>query len=296
MLQHRFRRGFSLLELILVIGITGVLFGLMLVAVQKVRATAARAACAGRLRQIGLALHQYHLTYDALPPGVVHPPTPFRPPPKSPYPLLNWQGRILPFIEQTGLWSQVVQAYKDDPMLELVPAASLVRIPIYLCPVDPLLTKASPNAPVPGLTSYPGVSGTSTYRRDGLLYTDSSVRFAEITDGTSFTLMVGERPIRPNLQYGRWFGGWGHWSFADGFLGVQETKLPPSSGCLSPPYPYVADNVENACAAYHFWSFHPGGANFLFADGSVHFAPYNAGQFLPALATRAGAEAVTPSF
>jgi len=98
------RKGFTLVELLVVIAIIAVLLGLLLPAIQKVRETASRARCQNNLKQIGLALHQYHDDNLAFPHGVSYQRG------KGRFPALSWHARILPFIEQGGLWRQTEQA------------------------------------------------------------------------------------------------------------------------------------------------------------------------------------------
>jgi prepilin-type processing-associated H-X9-DG protein len=126
---------------------------------------------------------------------------------------------------------------------------------------------------------------------------NSRVRYADILDGLSNTLMVGERPPSADLWEGWWYAGWGcdGEGRADMVLGVRDG----SSGCYlsltecpRKPAGFIRGNIKNNCDSLHFWSFHPGGANFLFCDGSVRFLSYSADPLLPALATRAGSEQV----
>lgn len=126
------------------------------------------------------------------------------------------------------------------------------------------------------------------------------MRFADITDGLSQTLAVGERPPPDTFQAGGWYSRgvpptlqWGR-----SFYGPDE-QLPVHSfavggdPCLNETgFVFGPGHTENPCDRYHFWSLHPRGANFLFADGSVRFYPHSSRQLLPALATRAGGETV----
>jgi prepilin-type processing-associated H-X9-DG protein len=128
-----------------------------------------------------------------------------------------------------------------------------------------------------------------------MLYLDSPTRFADVLDGSSQTLFVGERPPSADGARGRWYGGWGAWGTADSYLGVCETGVfdwVPNSGCPDGPYSFQPDRLDNPCSVFHFWSLHTGGANFLFVDGSVVFLGYSAATVLPALATREGGEVV----
>jgi prepilin-type processing-associated H-X9-DG protein len=126
-----------------------------------------------------------------------------------------------------------------------------------------------------------------------MLYLDSNIRLTDIFDGSSNTVMVGERPPSQNGWFGRWHGGWGYWRVGDSILGVRETALNPITGCGAGPNHFAYDRPSNPCASFHFWSLHPGGGHFLFADGGVKFLPYTADPILPMLATRSGGEAVS---
>src|SRR5207244_2898670 len=141
-----------------------------------------------------------------------------------------------------------------------------------------------------------GVEGTNQTTKDGVLFLDSRVRLEDVKDGTSHTLMVGERPPSADLVFGWWYAGWGQSKDGSGdmVLGVRERYVSDlAPGCPRGPYAYGPGKVNNQCDTFHFWSTHIGGAHFLFADGSVHFLLYSAAPLLPALATRAGGESVT---
>jgi hypothetical protein len=171
-------------------------------------------------------------------------------------------------------------------------------------------------------TNYLGVNGTNGEARDGLFTANQRVRLQHILDGTSQTLLVGERGFRKgaleviddtddidNLRFGHWFSAPGQRNGSVGLvLGTREVnfnsgkaRLPWERDCLPGPYRYgppgrnrdVTGAVREECDLFQFWSYHHGGANFLCADGSVHFLAYAADALLPALATRAGGEVVT---
>jgi prepilin-type processing-associated H-X9-DG protein len=173
-------------------------------------------------------------------------------------------------------------------------------------------------------TNYLGVTGTNSEARDGLFSQNYRVRLTDVTDGTSSTLLVGERGFRKgaldtidtsadidNLRFGNWFSAVGQNNGSVGVvLGVRELNFNSLNTRLlgwekdCPPGPYhfglpkrtldVNGKVREECDLFQFWSYHPGGANFAFADGSVHFLAYPADSVLPALATRAGGEVATP--
>ncbi len=146
-------------------------------------------------------------------------------------------------------------------------------------------------------TSYLGSSGTSYLKKNGVLYADSTTRWADVTDGLSNTLLLGERPPSSDFRLGWWYRGWGLYKDGTGetVLGVRERNFSDDYPTCKPgPYHFDA-GTKGECDLFHFWSFHPGGAHFAFCDGSVKFLRYSADEVLPALATRAGGEvAVTP--
>jgi prepilin-type N-terminal cleavage/methylation domain-containing protein/prepilin-type processing-associated H-X9-DG protein len=291
MMINRRSAGFSLVELLVVIAILGTLIGLTLAAIQRVRSAAACSECTDHLRQIGLALHNYHGVYKVFPPGCSNSGS------TEPYPFMSWSARLLPFLEQEALWRQTLRAYQEDRrFLHNPPHIGLVTVmPIFACPADGRTFEVGKYA---AFTSYLGVEGNDLFTKDGILYLNSSVRLADVVDGTSNTLFVGERPPSADQGFGWWYAGEGQDQdgSADLVLGVREWNVGSiwARGCPEGEYTFQDGRVQNQCDAFHFWSLHPGGgANFLFADGSVHFLPYSAAPLLPALATRAGGEAAS---
>jgi len=287
-------RAFTLVEILVVIGIIGIMIALLLPAVQKVRDAAARAGCANNLRQIGLAAHLYHDAKRAFPAG-------FRwQGGRDPYAYMTWLAQLLPYLEQDNLWAITLTAYKEvrPPFFDPPHVGIDTVIPIFACPSDgrvwepqiPLLNQE----PV-ALTSYLGVSGKDLTTKDGVLYRDSRVRVADITDGTSNTLFAGERPPSPTFQSGWWYAGSGQ-DFTGSVamvLGVQEQNVSLAwAPCPPGSYAFAPGSFQNKCDVFHFWGPHSGGAQFLFADGSVHFLTYSIAPLMPALASRAGGEVV----
>jgi prepilin-type N-terminal cleavage/methylation domain-containing protein/prepilin-type processing-associated H-X9-DG protein len=286
------RHAVTLIELLVVIAIIAILIGLLVPAVQKMRATATRTECGNNLKQIGLAVHQYHDQKKVLPAGMRS---------RPPYRLSTWLTHILPYIEQQNLWTVTEAAYKQAPLpFKNPPHIGLATvIPVYVCPADSRIDQpqlAPRDQLMVAFTSYLGVSGKDLTTTDGVLFRNSQIRLADITDGTSSTLLAGERPPSADFQFGWWYAGVGQrfTGSADSVLGVYEQNaLPVTAGSCAPGYyPFMAGSFTNQCDMFHFWSPHSGGAHFLFADGSVHFLSYDAAPILPALASRAGAEPV----
>lgn len=297
--------GVTLVETLVVLGLMGILFGLLIPAVQSARATASRASCQNNLKQVGVALHNYHGTHGRLPPlPVTSPPTgPFRLSP-DPNQLLSWRALILPQIDQEQLWSQAVTACRADniPFHNPPHVGYSTVVPIYTCPADGRLSRPQ-TAPISSeqvaLTSYLGVSGYWNVGTGGpgVFGSRPGINLLQITDGTSSTLMVGERPPPGTLQAGQWYSDvvdGRNEPGPDGWMEVEEPHHPGHQTCRFAGRQYGPGRIENPCDRYHFWSLHPTGANFLFADGGVRFLPYTAKNILPALATRAGGETVTP--
>ncbi|MCI0738763.1 MAG: DUF1559 domain-containing protein [Gemmataceae bacterium] len=296
MLQTK-RTAVTLLELLVVLGIIGVLMSLLLAAVQRIRNAAQRAECGNNLKQIGLALHHYHDAHKHLPAGCSYQEG------RHPQPHMAWMARLLPYLEQVSLWDQAVTAFQVEKFFEKPPHLKILGtvVPTFACPSDSrTLEPAKVGALDFGLTAYQGVSGRNQVTRDGVLFLDSEVRFADISDGTSNTLAVGERPPSTPPNFGWWYAGWGQSKdgSADSVLGVRELKKTLNdaySKCPNGPYRFIEGRIQNPCDAFHFWSTHSGGAHFLFADGSVRFVAYGADSIMPALATRsAGEQVVVP--
>jgi prepilin-type processing-associated H-X9-DG protein/prepilin-type N-terminal cleavage/methylation domain-containing protein len=288
------RPAYSLIELLVAVAIVGVLVGLVLSAVGMVRHRAAQVRCSDNLRQIGLALQNYHAAHGQLPPGCSVQDG------KADYLHMAWSARLLPYLEQQALWQQAVAAYGQATFFEDPPHHEVLgtALPAFACPADPDAAVPHDFGPFRvGLTSYLGVAGTDLYHLTGVLYVDSKVRLTDIADGASNTLAVGERPPSDDRRFGWWYAGWGQDrnGTADSVLGVREVylRIPPKRPCERGPYHFRPGRDDDPCAAFHFWSPHPGGAHFLFADGSVRFLAYSADEVMPALSTRAGGEAVT---
>jgi prepilin-type N-terminal cleavage/methylation domain-containing protein/prepilin-type processing-associated H-X9-DG protein len=292
--HHRSRDGFTLIELLVVIAIIAILVGLVLSAVQKVRAAAARAQCQNQLKQLALALHNFESHRHFLPPGTRSlTQRDFRP-------YTGWTLEILPEIEQASLYLQAQSAFRVMPIPFTTPHPRDAAVTSFACPTDPRVRTTQTTLRTSdrvGLTSFLGVSGPTTTGKLGVMYQDSRTTFLSITDGQSNTLMLGERPPSADMQYGWWYSGAGQQLTGSGdiVLGVREPNLLPvvsGSPCGPGNYPFKPGRIDDPCAFYHYWSLHPGGANFAFADGSVRFLSYEVNSILTQLATRAGGEVV----
>ncbi|MBX9581920.1 MAG: DUF1559 domain-containing protein [Gemmataceae bacterium] len=282
------RRGFTLVELVVVVGIVGLMVGLTLSAVQRVRAAAARTNCGDRLRQLGLAFHHFHDARGALPAGVAVKEGP------GVYQYLNWEARLLPYLDQGPLWRQAEEAFGANPNVFGAPHPIAVPVPAFACPADP--HAPGPRAWQGGMyafTSYLGVSGTRRTRHDGVLFADSKTKLTDVLDGTSYTLLAGERPSTPDGVFGWWYAGGGQRGDGSAESVLSTGEVPSSvwfNGCPGGRARFGPGRLDEQCDGLHFWSLHPGGAHFLFCDGSVRYFPYAAADLLPALATRAGGE------
>ena len=293
----RKRSAFTLVEILVVIAIIAILIGLLLPAVQKVRGAAARIQCANNLKQIALASHNYESARGALPPGDIPPPDPLF--------ALSVHVTLLPYLEQDSLYRQAQADCASMPITHLAPPHVGLRtlVKAYQCPADDRqawLHRAS-NGVVVALTGYLGVSGVGDEERpSGVIYTGSRTRITDVTDGTTNTLLFGERPPTPDYLCSWWYMGYAH-TASEAFLPVRALRGSPEGStlgaayqsCSPGPYSFTNGDLTSVCHAYHFWSRHPGGANFAFADGSVRFLRYSADDIMPALASRAGGEAVT---
>jgi prepilin-type N-terminal cleavage/methylation domain-containing protein len=292
------RKAFTLIELLVVIAILAVLMGLLLSAVQRVRSAAARIQCASRLKQVALAMHLYQDTHGRLPPGISRATRPVRE-------YLGWPARVSPYLEREDLWRQTEADYTRQPSPfgnpSHPPHENLARVvPLWTCPADDRLgvPQRDPIHPFDvAFTSYLGVHGVNQNSKDGVLYVDSAVRLLDISDGTSNTLMLGERPPSPYFILGWWYAGTGQNTSgsAEMLLGsneiLQSTRL--FQDCPAGAYRFGPGTLRDNCTTLHFWSMHPGGAHFALTDGSVRFITYDAADIVTQMATRAGGEIVT---
>ena len=317
----RSRCGFTLIELLVVIVVIGVLVGLLLPAVQKVRESANRTRCANNLKQLALAAHQHHDVRGAFPNGV-HPVDGM---PGALYAnATDWTVELLPYFEQDNLYRRWDYRDHRNNVAGGTNATTAQVIQILVCPSDALASEPLEdfgNLPPPydgqygwaygfyGKSSYYGNAGTRSFpagqiTQDGIFFPDSRIRLAEVSDGTSNTFLFGERSHR-DVEYDHItrtslpvfyplsrIGMWGALHQTGGGSVVHHLlsayvpinyPMPPTGG--------AAEVNDRPCA---FGSGHPGGANFAFVDGSVRFVSDQTDlATLQALSTRAGGEAVS---
>ena len=193
------RSAFTLVELLVVIAIIGVLVALLLPAVQAARSAARRMSCSNNLKQMGLALHNYHDTYDKFPPGGLY--------------LWNAtsssfsvQARLLPYVEQENLQDLVNWDLPYSAQVRI----SATRIPTYVCPSDindkERLTSSFEYYPLSygiNMGEWFVYDPTSRQGGDGIAYPNSSLGFRDVLDGTSSTLAFAEfKSWNPYLRDG----------------------------------------------------------------------------------------------
>jgi prepilin-type N-terminal cleavage/methylation domain-containing protein len=296
-------KGFTLVELLVVIAVIGILIALLLPAVQAAREAARRASCGNNLKQIGLALHMYHGTYRQFPAGWWG----FDPATGQPYwygvPGWGWSAAILPYLEQATISDGLI--HFDLPISD--PANAQARTTViesYLCPSDgeePTFTLSGGGPYVGGgsyqpvaLTrnNYIGTFGTLDFhdvcepggpayngcQGDGTFFLHSGVRFADFRDGTSSTLVVGERSSKwaPSTWVGVVTGGYHAPARVTGIA-----LFPPNS------------EQEEEHYTHNFSSYHPSGTQFLAADSSVKLIAETIDEkTYHALATRAAGDIV----
>ncbi|PQO35304.1 prepilin-type cleavage/methylation domain-containing protein [Blastopirellula marina] len=304
-LSPRFRRsGFTLVELLVVIAIIGVLIALLLPAVQQAREAARRMQCSNNLKQLGLAMHNYHDTYQAFPSGYIHVNVADN---KGHW---TWSAFILPFME-LGNVSDVLQVgkVKASDALSAHQDVMQAKYDTFICPSDtgPSVSSTSKcagcaieNASGTNLglskTSYVAVNSSAYVRANqatnfgdgttgatGMFFKDSDTRMRDITDGTSNTLMVAERAYILNNE---WFGSSELFATRDkNAKGPDNHQHPDKANydqglyrtlcttLFSPNITIGSTTSTNKAENHGMSSMHPGGAMAVFADGSVSFLP-----------------------
>jgi prepilin-type N-terminal cleavage/methylation domain-containing protein/prepilin-type processing-associated H-X9-DG protein len=313
------RSAFTLIELLVVIAIIGILVGLIIPAVQLVRESAARTQCANNLHQVAVAAFMHYDNLNRFPSGInlpisnaegaVFPSNPLvssgmvQEPP-IPNQFLSWPEALLPFIEQDGLLRFIDPSGDQYRNTDGPHSIGAQVIPILLCPSDPVLPVSTYQSTSGGeiyyfgMNSYGGNGGTrsnppSAMTTDGIFYINSSVRIPMITDGTSNTILFGERHhFDPNYATINELGGWAwaNYNATEDYLFSSPVPINFLIGEVDDSGTGDQDD-DRKCA---YGSGHAGGANFVMCDGSVHFLTLVNNSDLPllqALSTRSGGEA-----
>jgi prepilin-type N-terminal cleavage/methylation domain-containing protein/prepilin-type processing-associated H-X9-DG protein len=296
------RFGFTLVELLVVIPIIGILIALLLPAVQAAREAARQSQCANNLKQLAMALQNYHDSKGCFPPGNVGE--------KTNYAALGVFPMLLPFLEASNLYDRM--NWKDPPSNynsttcwsdagnRVVMAT---RLPVLVCPSDQGPAMEDKNhsqadgydgQQLSAVASYACMMGTigpcsslasdSKYKNDGLFYYATSHRIADITDGTSNTVCMGEVLDGYTMDSSNvWYIGW---RWIDTLrIAYEPVNTQPGARCA----PLSWDAHTNGA----FGSRHPGGCQFNFADGHVQFLSEQITMAVyQALATRAGGETI----
>jgi len=325
------QRGFTLIELLVVIAIIAILIGLLLPAVQKVREAAARIKCQNNLKQLGLALHNYHDATGRLPAalnigqtwyssyqreapaGGMNPSTGY----PNDGPFFSWTFQISPYFEQGNVYRMFNKnAWPWYQYQSNGQTINGIQVKIMQCPSDSrsnLVCNDGGN--LAALLSYLAVNGKDQFKEDGgqngILYVNSGTTMVGIQDGTSNTLLLGERPPSNDLYYGWMWAGAGDFPYfgaTDVALGVREVTSGSPNGPRDFFRPGDLNDPQNI-HRFHYWSLHTGGSNWLFGDGSVRFLTYAAGTqiagnyngiqnmtVLEALASRNGGEPVNSGY
>ena len=307
------RNGFTLVELLVVIAIIGVLVGLLLPAVQSARESARRMQCSNNLKQMGLAMHNYESTYKKLPSALMGS-SPARSEPSGEQDDgYSWAVAILPFLEQTNLYNQldanglargvplgsfgIMKRYRSaNPSSPVIPGGQ-TKLSVYRCPSSALPDIVPATWTVPGSTNavppnanqpcigyatidYKGAGGSQ--RGDfGVLHKlwerPNNTAFGDITDGLSNTILIAESAYLTgnNTTTPTAFEDWPLWIAAPNTDESIRTngRFNSPINCQCKPSTMVRA-INDDCA----FSYHVGGAQFAFCDGSVHFLSENLSQ------------------
>jgi prepilin-type N-terminal cleavage/methylation domain-containing protein len=287
--SKRLNNGFTLIELLVCIAIIGLLVSLLAPAIHAARDAGRRVSCQNNLRQMGLALHSFHDSHHAFPAAGWTRSSKVNPHGKY----IGWQAVTLPFLEQQNTLNLVDRRFDWWEQTNL--SVGSVQLPIYRCPSTPnskpmLSLVAKPPRPALQLESplgqsdYAALMGvrstinptiySNIEATRAVLFRNSSTRFADILDGTSQSIMVTECGARPSVYRQRLLRtdlsneqGNG-WIDSEGGFSLDGSSL---DGSQQGQGPSINSRAINATNENEPFSFHAGGAFFLFADAHVTF-------------------------
>ncbi len=289
----KLRRGFTLIELLVVIAIIAILIALLLPAVQQAREAARRTQCKNNLKQIGLALHNYHDTYLVFPmANVVRFDNQVR------GDGWTWHARILPNMDQAALFNRVSSVMGTDignqNSTEQLLAGRGTKLTVFQCPSHPAGPGDNPSKNGYHLSTYNGVAGSVCfnndqldaatdvgYRGDGMFHMNSRVRIADVTDGTSNTFLVAEvqDELNGTPNSNRLPGSDRRYNFSSNSDGNPPTDISEYLVGMELNDPINANHRDTAGFynnnGEYAGSYHVGGAQFLMTDGSVRFVSQN---------------------
>ncbi len=298
------RAGFTLIELLVVIAIIAILIGLLVPAVQKVREAAARTQCVNNLKQLALACHAYHDVNRRMAAGQLNPGTADAPAGSFPGAVTGrdrhpWTVLVMPYYEQQTLYNTLISqvAAGAGPWGA---ACRTTVIPTLICPSDP---NGGFVAGEGSAANYVGCFGSTMYSNtgNGIFYPQSKTRMADITDGTSNTLLLGEILVGNggDDRRGRIWNSWAGENFFSTLYGPNTLNADVCWTCgtvmtnnpCSANTSGIANNVQTSRST------HPGGVNSAMADGTVRFItnsiPTGTWQ---AISTRSGGEVIPGDF
>lgn len=270
------RNAFTLVELLVVIAIIGVLIALLLPAVQQAREAARRMSCSNNVKQLGLAMHNYHDTYGTFPFGYIA-----DDPDMGVHRRICWMQTILPFIEQNAL-ADLLKADTTEYLMHISSDIQGVEIDGLLCPSEANADATGGNSTAGFQGNYVVCTGNEFMNRHdplkGLFYRSSKLAFRDLVDGSSNTLMYGETIKRPGT--GTWGEAGGYWGGAPwGAYGFTTKESPNTTvadriySCKTTTFkkaPCVATGSSNELQNFSR-SYHPGGVMVGLGDGSTRF-------------------------
>jgi prepilin-type N-terminal cleavage/methylation domain-containing protein len=279
--ERRSQRGFTLIELLVVIAIIAVLIALLLPAVQQAREAARRTQCKNNMSQIGLALHNYLMSHQTLPPGTQNSVGPIASVEGDGY-HMSWMTQILPFLDQTNAYNLI--DFKQSVYAEENRTVRRHHVPSLLCPSDPSPLRSQTEVTA---TNYCGIhndfEAPIDVNQNGVLFLNSSVRAVQVPDGLSNTLFIAETRLgtQSKSELG-WMSGTSA-TLRNPVLWVNQAtaNAPPMyEWHKTPEYAtYGAANPQKttqpASFVGGFSSWHVGGLHVLLGDGAVRFLSSN---------------------